>query len=139
MKQVLLKIVKLPFYLFAIVLMMPAILCLLFWDLLRRGDRAQTKPLVRIGFDRQRRKENGRAYWLFTRDDCEIRLFPDEACLIRLPGERELIPLERSALLNAEEQAELEKIVQAFQTCDYRDRDAFSPTTHYVAYLTNHL
>ena len=107
-------------------------------DYVQNNFKKQTKPLKTAGFKIEPRKQGKNRLYLFIKDDCVVKITPNESYEISVDGGTSFINIVDTDMGTYEERQNLADRLQAYKTCDYRDQDLYEPTAAFVAFIVKY-
>ena len=129
----------LPFYVLLVIPLLIGFLVFSIVNLIRNNMNQKCKVLISKGYILKRRKQNKRSFVFLSKNNFVIKFHEFDTYVISNDNGMNFVDLRESTLLSDEDRMVIANLIYKYESCDFRDKDIYEPTTKILTIVSKYV
>ena len=97
------------------------------------------KVLISKGYILKRRKQNKRSFVILSKNNFVIKFHEFDTYVISNDNGMNFVDLRESTLLSDDDRMVIANLIYKYESCDFRDKDIYEPTTKILTIVSKYV
>ena len=129
----------LPFYVLLVIPLLIGFLVFSIVNLIRNNMNQKCKVLISKGYILKRRKQNKRSFVFLSKNNFVIKFHEFDTYVISNDNGMNFVDLRESTLLSDDDRMVIANLIYKYESCDFRDKDIYEPTTKILTIVSKYV
>ena len=129
----------LPFYVLLVIPLLIGFLVFSIVNLIRNNMNQKCKVLISKGYILKRRKQNKRSFVILSKNNFVIKFHEFDTYVISNDNGMNFVDLRESTLLSDDDRMVIANLIYKYESCDFRDKDIYEPTTKILTIVSKYV
>ena len=129
----------LPFYVLLVIPLLIGFLVFSIVNLIRNNMNQKCEVLISKGYILKRRKQNKRSFVFLSKNNFVIKFHEFDTYVISNDNGMNFVDLRESTLLSDDDRMVIANLIYKYESCDFRDKDIYEPTTKILTIVSKYV